>query len=68
MPTKKRLIACPNCKNLCEFSPENAFRPFCSERCKMIDLGVWATEGYAIPAPIQPDDLTDELTNQLLGH
>ena len=34
----------------------------------MIDLGVWATEGYAIPAPIKPDDLTDEITNQLLGH
>ena len=32
----------------------------------MIDLGVWATEGYAIPAPIKPDDLTDELTQPII--
>ncbi|HOY70347.1 MAG TPA: DNA gyrase inhibitor YacG [Methylotenera sp.] len=66
--TKKRLVACPQCKQSSEYSAENPFRPFCSERCKLIDLGVWATEGYAIPTPIKPDDLTDELTNQLLGH
>ena len=40
-----------------EFSPSNAFRPFCSERCRLIDLGVWASEGYKIPAPISPEDL-----------
>ena len=49
---KKRLVTCPNCKKLSEYSLENAFRPFCSERCKMIDLGVWATEGYAIPVAV----------------
>jgi endogenous inhibitor of DNA gyrase (YacG/DUF329 family) len=66
--SKPRLVACPNCKNLSEFSPNNAFRPFCSERCKLIDLGVWATEGYAIPESIKPEDLTDDIENQLLGH
>jgi endogenous inhibitor of DNA gyrase (YacG/DUF329 family) len=66
--SKTRLVACPNCKSLSEFSPNNAFRPFCSERCKLIDLGVWATEGYAIPEPIKPEDLTDDIENQLLGH
>jgi endogenous inhibitor of DNA gyrase (YacG/DUF329 family) len=30
------------------FAPENAFRPFCSERCRLIDLGTWATSGYSI--------------------
>lgn len=63
MSSKKRLVACPNCSNLSEFSSENPFRPFCSERCKLIDLGVWASEGYSIPAPIKPEDL-DELSNQ----
>ena len=29
---------------------KNTFRPFCSERCKQIDLGAWADEKYAIPA------------------
>ncbi|MDP1765491.1 MAG: DNA gyrase inhibitor YacG [Methylotenera sp.] len=65
--TKKRLVACPNCKKLSEFSPSNAFRPFCSERCKLIDLGVWANEGYAIPEAIKPEDLAD-LDNELFGH
>jgi len=32
------------------FSPANRWRPFCSERCRSIDLGAWASEAYAIPA------------------
>lgn len=59
-PNKKRLVSCPNCKKLSEFSPINTFRPFCSERCKMIDLGLWASELYAIPVEIKPEDLTEE--------
>lgn len=61
---KKRMVACPNCSTLAEFSPANAFRPFCSERCKLIDLGVWASEGYTIPEPLKPEDL-DDLAHQL---
>jgi hypothetical protein len=38
----------------------NPYRPFCSERCKLIDLGQWATEGYRIPQAqddaIKPDE------------
>ncbi|MDI1362822.1 DNA gyrase inhibitor YacG [Methylotenera sp.] len=61
--TKKRLVACPHCKKLSEFSPSNAFRPFCSERCKMIDLGLWASEQYAIPVEIKEDDLEQEFSD-----
>jgi uncharacterized protein len=61
--TKKRLVACPHCKKLSEFSPKNAFRPFCSERCKMIDLGLWASEQYAIPVEIKEDDLEQEFSD-----
>jgi hypothetical protein len=32
-----------------EWSEENRFRPFCSERCKLIDLGQWANEAYRVP-------------------
>lgn len=60
---KKRLVACPICRNLCEFSPDNPFRPFCSERCKLTDLGIWASEGYTIPEAIKPTDLPDEFNN-----
>ncbi|WP_410499335.1 DNA gyrase inhibitor YacG [Chitinibacter sp. S2-10] len=34
---------------LIEYSPQNIYRPFCSERCKMLDLGQWANESYRIP-------------------
>ncbi len=44
-----RIVACPQCGTGIEWSPENRFRPFCSERCKMIDLGAWATERYRVP-------------------
>lgn len=57
---KKRMVACPQCNNLSVFSPENKYRPFCSERCKLIDLGQWASENYRIPEPIKPEDLDSE--------
>jgi len=50
MDTKKPIIViCPNCKKNVTWSAKEAFRPFCSERCKLIDLGEWAAEEKAIP-------------------
>jgi hypothetical protein len=57
---KKRIVTCPQCGGESEFSPDNKYRPFCSERCKLIDLGAWANEGYRIPSPITPEDLENE--------
>lgn len=48
-----RLVNCPQCGKAAEYSPENRFRPFCSERCRLIDMGAWASDQYRIPA--QPD-------------
>lgn len=42
-------VKCPTCKNPVAWVPEQAFRPFCSERCKLIDLGEWAMEEKRIP-------------------
>lgn len=42
-------VICPTCKRSSEYSPTNKWRPFCSERCKLIDLGEWASEKHAIP-------------------
>jgi endogenous inhibitor of DNA gyrase (YacG/DUF329 family) len=39
------------------WDPQNRFRPFCSERCKLIDLGQWASEQYRIPNEASPDGL-----------
>ncbi len=47
--SKATLVSCPICGKRTPFSPENPYRPFCSERCKLIDLGQWATENYRIP-------------------
>jgi len=44
---------CPICGKTTAWSQDNPYRPFCSERCKLIDLGQWATESYRIP---QTDD------------
>ncbi|MBX2994363.1 MAG: DNA gyrase inhibitor YacG [Bdellovibrionaceae bacterium] len=49
-PNAERLVKCPRCGTRASFSPENPFRPFCSERCKLIDLGQWADESFRIPA------------------
>ena len=50
MAEKFTKVVCPTCGKAVEWRPENAFRPFCSERCKMIDLGAWANESYKVPA------------------
>ncbi len=52
-----RIVSCPHCGNPVEWSPASRWRPFCSERCKMIDLGAWGSEAYRVPAePVDPDD------------
>ena len=43
-------VDCPTCGQPAEYAPTNEWRPFCSERCRSIDLGAWASEAYAIPA------------------
>ena len=55
-----RLVACPHCGKAVEWTPAARWRPFCSERCKLIDLGAWATERYRVPVaedgdPALPD-------------
>ena len=46
-------MKCPICKK--DVAPDAQFFPFCSERCKIIDLGNWATEKYVVSTPIQPE-------------
>jgi uncharacterized protein len=45
----RRTVPCPTCREAVEWSPESPWRPFCSERCKLIDLGAWFSEKHAIP-------------------
>ena len=48
-------VSCPTCSKMVEWIESSTFRPFCSDRCKQIDLGAWADESYAIPT-----EATDE--------
>jgi hypothetical protein len=56
--TAARTVACPTCGARVSWTPESKFRPFCSERCKTIDLGAWANESYRIPV-VERDDEDD---------
>jgi endogenous inhibitor of DNA gyrase (YacG/DUF329 family) len=51
----KRIVSCPHCGKQVPWGPESRFRPFCSARCKLIDLGQWATEQYRLPDEVQND-------------
>jgi uncharacterized protein len=47
------IMKCPNCGKPAEWQ-DNPHRPFCSERCKLIDFGRWANEEYRVPAEPAP--------------
>lgn len=48
-------MRCPICKHEVDSTPANRYRPFCSERCRMVDLGTWAGEGYKVSGPLTDD-------------
>jgi endogenous inhibitor of DNA gyrase (YacG/DUF329 family) len=43
------VVKCPTCKRPVEWSQESVYRPFCSERCRLVDLGAWFSEKHKIP-------------------
>ena len=53
-------MSCPQCGAPTPWSESNPYRPFCSERCKLIDLGQWASEGYRIPVEQDQPEHNDE--------
>lgn len=58
-PTLDRRL--PNLQRTVEWKPDNLNRPFCSDRCKLIDLGAWAAEEHKIPvSPDAEDELFSE--------
>jgi endogenous inhibitor of DNA gyrase (YacG/DUF329 family) len=54
-------VKCPSCGKLVQWTPDEPWRPFCSERCKLIDLGTWFDEGNRIPGdPASAPNLEQE--------
>ena len=50
------IVKCPVCGKDVELKETNVFRPFCSERCKQIDLGAWADEQYKVPGSAEDEN------------
>lgn len=55
-----RIVACPQCGGPSRYETANPYRPFCSERCRNIDLGAWANEEHRLPDDSPQDDLDFE--------
>lgn len=53
-------VDCPTCGAKVAWTEENKYRPFCSDRCKQIDLGAWAEEKYAIAGTQEVEEPTEE--------
>lgn len=50
-------VPCPTCNRPVKWNDTSPWRPFCSERCKLVDLGAWAAEQHKIPGePLQGDE------------
>lgn len=50
-------VNCPNCNEIVVWSEDSPYRPFCSQRCKTIDFGDWASERHVIAGePVSPQD------------
>lgn len=59
-------VPCPQCQTSVTWHASSEFRPFCSKRCQLIDLGEWAEEGHKISQPIQVDStLSEEMLDAL---
>lgn len=59
MSPAKKVLRCPTCKALVTAGDENF--PFCSDRCRVIDLGKWASGGYRISSPILDPEVLEGL-------
>jgi len=57
----KKKVHCPTCNKEIAWDKSNPYRPFCSERCKLIDLGEWASESHRIPGEkVTTEELDDK--------
>lgn len=55
-PISPRSVTCPACNGDSLYADSNPYRPFCSERCKNLDFGAWASEAFRVPTEAPPED------------
>lgn len=62
--TEVTTVKCPTCQTSVIWNEESKYRPFCSQRCRLIDLGEWAQEKYTVAAE-EDDALSDSMVGGL---
>jgi endogenous inhibitor of DNA gyrase (YacG/DUF329 family) len=62
---EKKALRCPTCRTLVTAAEENF--PFCSDRCRLIDLGKWASGAYRISSPILDPEVLEDIDNAALN-
>ena len=67
MKASTPIVNCPQCGEPTEFAPSNRYRPFCSERCRLIDLGAWASDQYRVAGDPLDNDVLSEGDSELSG-
>jgi endogenous inhibitor of DNA gyrase (YacG/DUF329 family) len=60
MSEPPRIVSCPTCSKAVKWSKGNEYRPFCSNRCRLIDFGSWAGEQHRLPGDADTDELFSE--------
>jgi endogenous inhibitor of DNA gyrase (YacG/DUF329 family) len=60
MTATPRTVTCPSCGGDSVYATSNPFRPFCSARCKNVDLGAWASESFRMPINSNAEDQPGE--------
>jgi len=56
-------VKCPTCSTDVEWSAKSAYRPFCCERCRLIDLGDWASGNHSIPGRSGEAEWSNNISN-----
>jgi endogenous inhibitor of DNA gyrase (YacG/DUF329 family) len=61
-PSPKKILRCPTCNKLVTLGDPDM--PFCSDRCRVIDLGKWASGAYVISSPVLDPDVLGDIDNE----
>ena len=67
MSEPAHILPCPTCRKPTPWTPGNKYRPFCSERCRLIDFGEWADERRRIPGQPLEDVMSEDLDRERDG-
>lgn len=63
MSRKQKILRCPTCRSVVTAKDENF--PFCSDRCRSIDLGKWASGAYRISSPVVDPEVLEGLAENV---